>query len=315
MADFSIVGLRVVVEVAGRGSFSAAADALGYTQSAVSRQVALVERAAGHPLFDRRARGVELTPAGAIVLRRANAALAELQTVRRELDDLDQGRSRRVRVGAFSTAMATLVPSALAALAVREPRLGIVLREGTSERLVDRVLSGRLDLAVVTSRSGPPAGVVFDVLLEDPLLVAMPRVHRLAGRARIDPDELRDEPWIAGSSDPSSTLLGPWTTGGWRPRIAFEVRDWTAKIGLVAAGFGITVVPGLSASTLPASVLVAAIEHPAAARTVVAATRLTDDAPDAPHLTAIIQALRECATPAVVARSSRRGAGASASSG
>jgi DNA-binding transcriptional LysR family regulator len=305
MIDFSIVGLRVVVEVAARGSFSAAAEALGYTQSAVSRQVALVVRAAGRSLFDRGARGVELTPAGEVVLRRANAALAELQTVRRELDDLDQARSSRIRLGAFSTAMAALVPAALTLLVDREPRLRVVLREGTSERLTDRVVSGRLELAVVASRSGPPDGIEFDVLVEDRLLVAMPRAHRLAGVARIDPDELREEPWIAGSSDSSSPLLGAWTTGGWRPRIAFEVRDCTAKIGLVAGGFGITVVPGLSASTLPASVVVAAIEHPAAVRTVVAAKRLAGDAPAAPLLAAIVEALRDSAAQAVGSRTRR----------
>ncbi len=306
MSDFSIVGLRVVVEVAAQGSFSAAAEALGYTQSAVSRQVALMERATGRSLFDRGARGVELTAAGEIVLRHANAALVELQTVGRELDALDQARASHVRLGAFSTAMAALVPTALALLRDSERRLRVVLREGTSERLIDRVVSGRLDLAVVTSRSGPPEGIEFDMLIDDPLLVAMPRTHRLAGLARIDPDELREEQWIAGSSDPSSPLLGAWTRGGWRPRIAFEVRDWTAKIGLVAGGFGITVVPGLSASTLPASVVVAAIEHPAAVRTVVAAKRLAGDAPDAPLLAATVQALRDSAAQARGLRSGRR---------
>jgi DNA-binding transcriptional LysR family regulator len=111
--------------------------------------------------------------------------------------------------------------------------------------------------------------------------------------------------WIAGSSDPRSTLLGAWTTGGWRPQIAFEVRDWTAKIGLVAGGFGITVVPGLSASRLPASVVVAAIEHPAAVRSVVVATRLAGDAPDTPVPEAAVQALRDSAAQALSSRSRR----------
>ncbi|HTU77701.1 MAG TPA: LysR family transcriptional regulator [Solirubrobacteraceae bacterium] len=306
MAELSLVGLRVVGEIARRGSFSAAADALGYTQSAVSRQVALAERAAGHRLFDRRSRGVELTRAGEIVLRRANAALAELHLARVELEDLDQPRARRVRLGAFSTAMAALVPSTLAELAIREPRLSIGLYEGTSDRLTERVASGRLDLAVVTSRSGPPAGVVLDPLLDDPLLVAMPRGHRLAGLARVDPEELREEPWIAGSSDPASTLLGAWTTGSWRPRIAFELRDWTAKVGLVAAGFGVTVVPGLSAGSLPASVVVSAIDHPAAVRTVALARRA---GPGEPQLAAIAQALRGRVEP--VSTGSRRRSSAS----
>jgi DNA-binding transcriptional LysR family regulator len=292
MADLSIVGLRVISEVARRGSFSAAAEALGYTQSAVSRQVALAEQATGCGLFTRHPRGVDLTPAGEIVLRHANAALAELQAARAALDDLGHRRSRRVSLGAFSTAMAALVPDALSALAVDEPHLEIALREGTSERLVDRVASGRLDLAIVTAASGPPDGVELDTLLIDTLLVAMPRGHRLAASTSIDPDELRDEPWIAGSSDPSTTLLGSWSTGSWRPRVAFEVRDWTAKIGLVSSGLGITVVPGLSVTSLPTNVVVAAIDHPAATRTVVVARR---SGAEELHIAPVISALRDSA--------------------
>jgi DNA-binding transcriptional LysR family regulator len=293
MADISVVGLRVVCEVARHGSFSAAASALGYTQSAVSRQVALAELAVDRSLFERHPRGVDLTPAGEIVLRHATAALAELQAARVALDDLHERRLRRVSLGAFSTAMAVLVPQALATLGLHEPQVTVLLREGTSERLADRVASGRLDLAIVTATSGSPDGVAFEALLNDPLLVAMARGHRLAGLAKIDPEELRDERWIAGSSDLSSTLLGAWTTGTWKPQIAFEVRDWTAKIGLVAGGAGITVVPGLSAQSLPSGVVVAKIDHPAAMRTVVVAKRA---GVDEPHITAVIQALRDSAS-------------------
>lgn len=273
MEDLTLTGLRTVREVARRGSFSAAAEALGYTQSAVSRQVALAERSVGRPLFERHARGAELTPAGAIVLRHAAAALAELQAARNALADLASRRHARVRLGAFSTAMAALVPSAIAALAVREEQLTVTLHEGTSERLVQRVASGRLDLALVTASSDAPDGVMLDALLDDPLLVAMPRGHRLAGQSAIDPDELREEAWIAGSTSPGTRLLGAWTTGHWRPRIAYEVRDWTAKLGLVAAGCGITIVSALSATTLPASILVARIDHPTAMRVVAVARR------------------------------------------
>jgi DNA-binding transcriptional LysR family regulator len=303
MAEFSLVGLRVVREVARRGSFTAAAEALGYTQSAVSRQVALAEESAGCALFRRHPRGAETTPAGEIVLRHAGAALAELQAARHALDDLDRRRPRRVRLGAFSTAMAALVPNALAALALHNPGLGVVVREGTSERLADGVASARLDLAVVVVPAGPPDGVAFEVLLDDPLLVALPRDHRLAGLATVAPDELREEHWIAGSSDPGSRLLGAWTGGRWRPRIAFEVRDWTAKIGLVAAGCGVTVVPGLSARTLPASVVVAAIDHPAAVRTVALAKRL--DAAEDTRLAPVVAWLRDSVVE-TIARPRRR---------
>jgi DNA-binding transcriptional LysR family regulator len=292
------VGLRTVREVARHGSFSAAAQALGYTQSAVSRQVALTERAAGRALFERHARGVELSPAGEVVLRHAAAALAALEAARLDLEDLARSRPRRLHVGAFSTAMAALVPGALGILRERQPGLRVVLREGTSTRLAERVAAGRLDLAVIALASSPPQGVTLAPLLDDRLHVALPRAHRLAGRSHVDPDELRDEPWIAGSTEPDSMLLGAWTSGSWRPRVAFEVRDWTAKIGLVAAGLGITVVPALSARTLPASVSVAALDHPRAMRSVAIATRSGGDGSE---LAAMGEALRD-ALPAAQAR-------------
>ena len=185
--DPSLVGLRTVCEVARRGSFSAAAAALGYTQSAVSRQVAHVEQAVGRALFERHARGAQLTPAGELLTRHAASALAELQAARLALADLDGRRQPRVRLGAFSTAMAALVPDALGALAHERPAVRVVLNEGISERLTDRLEAGRLDLALITVRAQPPDGLVLDVLLEDPLLVALPRTHPLAGRGPIDP--------------------------------------------------------------------------------------------------------------------------------
>jgi DNA-binding transcriptional LysR family regulator len=297
MDEFSLTGLRTVREVARHGSFSAAAEVLGYTQSAVSRQVALAERAAGRALFARHARGVALTPAGEVVVRHAIAALAELQAARNVLDDLGTRGLHRVRLGGFSTAMAAIVPAALARLGRDAPQVSVVLREGTSDRLIQQVASGRLELAVVTA-SGVPAphaeGVTLTHLLEDPLLVAFARDHRLAGLPRVTPGELRDEPWIAGSSDPSSTLLGAWRDGSWKPRIAHEVRDWTAKVGLVAGGLGITVVPGIAVAMLPPGVSVAAIDHPAATRTLALAGREADAA--SANVAAVSDALRASAS-------------------
>ncbi len=273
MDEFTLPGLRAVREVARQGSFSAAADALGYTQSAVSRQVALAERAAGTLLFQRRARGVTLTAGGEIVVRHATAALAELDSARAGLAESQRRLRARVTLGAFSTAMAGLVPDAIAWLRTSGAEVDIVLREGTSPRLIDRVASGRIDLAVVTSSGRPVHGISFERLLDDPLLVALPREHRLAGHADVDPDELRDEPWIAGSRATDSTLLGAWNLGAWEPRIVFEVRDWNAKIGLVGRGLGITLVPGLSRQTLPPTTVAVRLRDPRAMRPVALARR------------------------------------------
>jgi DNA-binding transcriptional LysR family regulator len=267
MAELTLVGLRVMQEVARRGSFSAAAERLGYTQSAVSRQVALMEKAVGRALFERHARGVRLTAAGAALVRRADTVLAELEGARQDLDDLGMRQPGRLRIGAFSTAMGSLVPRAMAAFYLRQPQTQVLLREGTSDRLLARVADGRLDLAVVTAPAVSPEGVDVIALLEDHLLVAVGRAHRLASRTSVPADELREERWVAGSTEARSTLLGAWSGSGWEAEVVYVVRDWTAKLGLVAAGLGVTVVPGLALPSLPGTIAAVRIDHPAARRT------------------------------------------------
>ena len=143
--DFSPTGLRVLREVAQIGSFSAAAASLGYTQSAVSRQVAALESAAGRRLFERGRQGVALTPAGARLLTSAVRVLDELESARRELAG-EQTDGRPVRLGAFPTAVAGLVPQALAAL---PEQLNVTLREGTTPALTRALRAGTLDLAIL----------------------------------------------------------------------------------------------------------------------------------------------------------------------
>jgi DNA-binding transcriptional LysR family regulator len=291
MTDLSVAGLRVVREVARRGSLTTAAERLGYTQSAVSRQVALMERAAGESLFERHPRGVWLTDAGQIVVRHADAVLAELEATHQDLEDLAVRPRGRVRVGAFSTALGALVPRAIAAFSSRAPRPEVVLHEGTSPSLIARVADGRLDLAVVTPSPELSAGLDVATLIEDPLLVAVSRDHPLAGRTSVPADALREERWIAASTRARSTLLGAWTGSAWQPEIAYLARDWTAKLGLAAAGLGITVVPGLAVPTLPLSLAVIRIDHPEATRRT--AMVAPSDAPPDAHRHAIGEALRD----------------------
>lgn len=292
MGEFTVVGLRLVREVFRHGSFSKAAERLGYTQSAVSRQIALMEQAAGQPLFERQARGVQPTEAGRVVVRRAEAVLGELDAARCDLEDLGAGPPGRVRVGAFSTAMAALVPRAIAAFVGKEPRAQVPLREGMSPGLLASVAKGRLDLAVVTAPERLPDRVELLPILEDPLFVAIAPGHPLAGRSSVTTAELRGERWVAGSSDPGSTLLGAWAGAAWEPDVAFVARDWVAKLGLVAAGLGITVVPGLVVPALPSTVAITRIDHPAAVRTAVVAHRPSgvDD-----RRRAFVEALRDAA--------------------
>ncbi|MDT7786407.1 MAG: hypothetical protein QOF58_4826 [Pseudonocardiales bacterium] len=258
MGEFTVVGLRVVREAARHGSFSTAAERLGYTQSAVSRQIALMEQAAGQALFERRARGVRLTEAGQLVAKHAEAVLGELGAAQQRLQDLKERPATRLRVGAFSTAMAVLVPTAIAAAGPTR----VTVREGLSQSLVKAVQRGRLDLAVVVA--APFEEVEMTPLLEDPLFVATGLGHQFAGRAAVIAKELRGQRWIAGSEEPGTTLLDAWAE---KPEIAYVARDWVAKLGLVAAGLGVTVVPGLVVPALPPSVAVVRINHPEAVRT------------------------------------------------
>jgi DNA-binding transcriptional LysR family regulator len=273
MAEFTVAGLRMVREAARHGSFSVAAERLGYTQSAVSRQIAIMERAAGRALFERGARGVRLTTAGQVVVRRAEAVLAELDGVRQELGHLDGRAVGRLRIGGVSTTTAALVPRTIGVLIGQRPGLRVQLREGLSTGLLTALTGNRVDLVVIPRPQRLPKAVQIHPLLDDPLLVAVARGHLIAGMRSVSVEALRDEAWIAGSAEPDSTLLGAWADGSWQPRVRFVARDWFAKIGLVAAGLGITVVPGLAVPALPPSITVVRLDHPTAYRTTVVAYR------------------------------------------
>ncbi|MFD8708453.1 LysR family transcriptional regulator [Kitasatospora sp. NPDC059648] len=245
--------LDVFRTVAHLGSFTAAGERLGFTQSAISRQIAGLEAELGAQLFDRLARGVRLTEHGRTLLPHAEALLERLDTTRRDLVALTELGAGRLRVGAFDSANAALVPSALAAFHAAHPQVEIALTEGLTARLLDRLADGTIDLAVVASYTENTEDAYdteqFDLrpLLDDPVLVALPPGHRLAARRRLRLAELADEPWIAASRHPESTLLAACVRSGFQPRIEYAVGAWTAKLGLVAAGLGPTLIPSLAA--------------------------------------------------------------------
>lgn len=253
-----IARLTVFREVALRGSFTAAAKSLRYTQSAVSRQIAALEQDVSTALFDRVSRGVRLTDEGRCLLGHAEAVLDRLDSARRDLAalrDLDGGR---LRIGAFATAEAVLVPRAMAAFQASHPRVELSLADGLTTAHIARLRSGELDVAVLNVQSGHPVdveGLTMRHLLDDPLLVALPRSHRLAGRRTLRLPELAQESWIAGSTTVEDTLIGACLRSGFRPAVRYVVQEWTAKQGLVAAGLGITLVPGLAAGAVRQDIL------------------------------------------------------------
>ncbi|MCP9624567.1 LysR family transcriptional regulator [Nocardia otitidiscaviarum] len=319
MGEFTVVGLRVLREVVRGGSFSVAADRLGYTQSAVSRQIQSMERAAGRALFERRARGVRPTAAGRVVARHAEIVLGDLDAARQELLDLEARPRGRLRVGGFASAMAALVPRAMAEFARRHPHITLVPREGTSPALLNSVARRRADVVVVAAPETAPDDLRVVPLLDDPLFVAVPATHRLAGRSTVSAALLRDERWIVGSLEPGTPLLGAWL-GGSAPAHPYVVKDWTAKLGLVAAGLGVTVVPGLAVTALPDAVTALRIDHEEAVRPTVAVLR-RESTPGteewasgaAPSASGALEPLSGTATSASGALEPASGAAASAS--
>ncbi|MFI1517929.1 LysR family transcriptional regulator [Kitasatospora cineracea] len=242
--------LEVFGTAARLGSFTAAGEQLGWTQSAVSRQIATLEGELGVVLFDRLPRGVRLTEYGRTLLPHAEALLDRLDGTRRDLAALTGLTAGRLRLGAFDSANAALVPAALAAFRAAHPAVVPALTEGLSGDLLDLLADGSIDLAVVTAYPEHRYDTErFDLhrLADDPVLVALPRAHRLARRRRLRLAELADEPWIAASRRPEATLLAACVRSGFQPRIAYEVAGWTAKLGLAAAGLGITLIPALAA--------------------------------------------------------------------
>jgi DNA-binding transcriptional LysR family regulator len=257
--DVSTTSLRVLRAVAERGSFSAAAVELGYTQSGISRQVAALEKEAGHSLFERRTGGVRPTSAGQALLRHGTVVLDALEAAQRELAGEPAGRTE-VRLGAIISAGAVLLPQALRTLRLRAPGLAVTTREGTTPALVRAVRAGSLDLAVVAARPPfrPPddelPALAVETLAEARLLVAAPATGRFAGRTSVEVAELADVDWIASPGTSTEPLLGVWPGLAGRPRVAHSARDWLTKLQLVAAGCGLTTVPSNLAAVLPEGV-------------------------------------------------------------
>ncbi|WP_406209014.1 LysR substrate-binding domain-containing protein [Kitasatospora sp. NBC_01560] len=256
--------LEVFRTAARLGSFTAAGERLGFTQSAISRQISTLEAEFGSALFDRMARGVRLTEHGRALLPHAEALLDRLDGTRRELAALTELSRGRLRVGAFDSANAALVPGALAAFRAAHPLVAISLTEGLSAALLDRLKDEEIDLAVI---AGYPEHTydteAFDLrpLVDDPVLVALPRDHPLATRSRLRLADLAEEDWIAASRQPESTLLAACVRSGFRPRVEYVVAGWTAKLGLVAAGLGVTLIPSLAARAAPSDVVLVTL-HP-----------------------------------------------------
>ncbi len=234
----NLTRLRMLSEVAGRGSFRAVATALDYSPSAVSQQIALLEREAGVRLVSRGPRGAELTDAGQLLVRHADVALLELAKARRALDDLAGNGTTRLRVAAFPTATATIVATAARGVPVQ-------VVDAEPPRAHALLAAGEVDAAVIYEfEPGGPG----DLIGLDPMLLCLPAGHQLAAREEIDIAELSGEQWFGGEGCPSvPALVELCRAAGFTPEFSpIQTHDYGAMQGLIATQGLVGLIPALA---------------------------------------------------------------------
>jgi len=303
--------LRILAAVAGSGSMTGAAADLSYTPSAVSQQMAALERRIGTPLLVRHARGVRLTAVGQLLVQRVDEIDDRLRGLESEVEDLIHQRAGRLRLGAFASAATRLLPPAIGAFRQQCPDIDLTLDILDAQAAVRALDEGSLDLAVVFDY---PDQLRVDTgqlarreLIKDPMFVTLPEDHPQAGRSTpISLDALRDDQWIRDCGpDPTcrEVLDLLCRQAGFRPSIAFESDNHLAIGRLVATGVGVALVPGLAAEQMPAGVRLRAL-RPAVSRRVVALTAPGTPPVAATMITILRDTCREAATEIAAARRS-----------
>jgi DNA-binding transcriptional LysR family regulator len=307
--------LRVLIEVARQGSFSAAADALSYTQSAISQQIAALEAETGMTMLERHARGIRLTNAGETLVQHAEGILARLEAAEAELSAIAGLRAGRLRMASFPTAGATLMPLAIAIFRSRHPDIELTLAEGEPEQIAPRLRAGELDLALLFEfgelrpvPGGAAERLMRVELLEDPMYLALPRNHLLAGEPELHLSDLSGEAWVqtSGASPCARHVVRCCHAAGFEPNVSFESDDYQTVQGLVAAGVGVALIPELALSVVREDIAIRTLSPSPPMRSVVAAApsdaRLS---PATPVMLAILKDVAERYPTRSLARSGR----------
>jgi len=288
--------LQVLRAVVTSGTVTAAAAHLGYTPSAVSQQVAALEKQAGTALLERVGRGVRPTAAGLLLTEHAaliSSAVAQAETA---LADLRAGRIGNLSVRYFATAGSTLVAPALARLRAEHPGVRVDLELADPEDPFQEVVQGRADLAVVVqARDRVGDGFRLVHLLDDPYAAVLPLGHPLADKEVIDLNELSGEQWV-GSEPPGPCLepvIDSCAAAGFSPDFVIRSEDYATAQGFVAAGLGVGLMPRLGLRGRHPGVVVRPVRNPEPVRVISAVARET--ALDQPALRGLLTALRDAA--------------------
>lgn len=246
------IHLRTLQECVRTGSFAEAGRALGYTASAVSQQMVLLERAVGAPLFERSARSARSTGLAVKLADRSRDALGALDALEREVRSMVVGDEGSLRLASFATANARILPAVLESVVARRPHAEVQLDEGEPDEVVDGVLDGLVDAAVVFEYDLDPRPWPLELcaqqLLAEPLRLALPESHRLSGAERIELRDLAEDAWICTRQDTAGArcVVRLAAACGFVPRIVFRSNDYSVIRDLVARGLGVAVLPGLA---------------------------------------------------------------------
>jgi DNA-binding transcriptional LysR family regulator len=304
--------LRAFALVADLGSISAAAAVLGYTQSAVSQQLAALEREVGSALIDRSRRPLQVTPAGAVLRPHVERVLAAVTGAHAAVDDLRAG-TRRLRLAAFTSALSSFVPAAVRDLRRAHPDLLVHVLQLETNDAIERVAGGDADLAVVHYMPGldvpETAGLQRRQLFVDHLYVVLPEGHRLARRDAVSLADLEDQPLILPQRDTPagrfrSLVEHLCAQHGFAPRVDYELNDLPAAQAFAAAGIGIVPMHGLILGAVPLGATARPLaERPAGSRTIEA---LAPVAARTPAVDDLLERLADAARRRVVARAGAR---------
>jgi DNA-binding transcriptional LysR family regulator len=246
--------LRLLLELTRRGTITAVADALAYTPSAVSQQLAALEREAGAPLLERTGRTVALTPAGTVLARYAESVFAVLEEASAALAATRDSLTGPLRIGAFPSAARVILPPALVALGRDHPALELMVTELDPVDVPDALRTGALDIALTFIYDYVPAepdpALDIEPLLEEAVYLAT------ADPARTTVEGCRDVPWISGSPDTlcHTLVLRACQANGFTPRIRHHADDFATVLALVAAGQGVSLIPQLGLLDAPPGV-------------------------------------------------------------
>src|SRR6195952_780993 len=239
--------------------FGRAAQRLHITQPAVSQQIRALEKTLGVTLFQRTSRAVELTPAGVVLAEEAPRVLLEAERAQRRVRQAGGGAVGPLLVGSVGTALASVAPRVLRELRIRFPGLDVEVSQMDTAAQLVALATGRIDVGLVRSAAPPPPMRPPEILAVEPLVAALAEDHRLAGESSIDPAELADEPFVlwprALGADFFDIVTGYCREHGFSPRVVAEGQDIETQLGLVSAGWGVSLQPAFYANLRPVGVV------------------------------------------------------------